>query len=206
MTTETQVVRLEPTQTREAAQVLGRACHDDPYWSWVLPEESKRARVLPWFMEVWAKYCLRYDEAYTTAGRVDGAALWMPPGKYPASLVSMILAGFAIVPLRFGLGAYRRLMSSTDFVERLHDRDIPSPHWYLPTLGVDPPRQGQGVGSALLQPILARADADGLPCYLETEKEINVPFYNRHGFEVVVEEDVPKGGPHFWTMKREPKG
>ncbi len=35
---------------------------------------------------------------------------------------------------------------------------------------------------------------------------MNVPFYNKHGFEVVVEEDVPKGGPHFWTMKREPKG
>jgi hypothetical protein len=47
--------------------------------------------------------------------------------------------------------------------------------------------------------------ADGLPCYLETEKQINVPFYNRHGFDVVVEIDLPKGGPHIWTMKREPK-
>ena len=46
----------------------------------------------------------------------------------------------------------------------------------------------------------------GLPCYLETEKERNVPFYKRHGFDVVVEVDLPKGGPHIWTMKREPKG
>jgi ribosomal protein S18 acetylase RimI-like enzyme len=88
----------------------------------------------------------------------------------------------------------------------LHKRDVPLRHWYLPTLGVDPPRQGQGVGSALIQPVLSRADAEGLLCYLETETAGNVAFYERHGFEVVVEDDLPRGGPHFWTMKREPKG
>jgi hypothetical protein len=41
---------------------------------------------------------------------------------------------------------------------------------------------------------------------LETEKEKNVAFYERHGFEVVVEDDLPRGGPHFWTMKRQAKG
>lgn len=50
------------------------------------------------------------------------------------------------------------------------------------------------------------ADADGLPCYLETMKERNVVFYEKHGFQVVVGDDLPKGGPHFWTMKRPAKG
>jgi len=54
--------------------------------------------------------------------------------------------------------------------------------------------------------VLARADAEGLLCYVETEKERNLPFYRRHGFEVVVEDDMPNGGPHFWTMRREPRG
>ncbi len=55
-----------------------------------------------------------------------------------------------------------------------------------------------------MQPVLERADRDRLPCYLETTKEINVSFYKKHGFEVVVEDDLPRGGPRFWTMKREP--
>ena len=74
-------------------------------------------------------------------------------------------------------------------------------------LGVDTVKQGQGIGGSIIQPILARAEADGLRCcYLETMKERNVVFYEKNGFEVLVEDDIPNGGPHFWTMKRYAKG
>ncbi len=59
------------------------------------------------------------------------------------------------------------------------------PHWYLATLGTAVEQQGKGVGGALLRPVLEHCDAEGLPCYLESSKERNVPFYRRHGFEVV---------------------
>ena len=59
-----------------------------------------------------------------------------------------------------------------------------------------------GLGTA---PVLAKADAAGLPCYLETMKTRNVPFYRKHGFEVIVEDDLPGGGFHFWTMRRDPR-
>ncbi len=72
-------------------------------------------------------------------------------------------------------------------------------------LGVDPERQGQGIGGQIIAPVLERADRDGLPCYLETMKERNVAFYQKHGFEVVVD-DVFKGELHYWTMKRPPVG
>jgi ribosomal protein S18 acetylase RimI-like enzyme len=206
MTTTTEVVQLPQAQIKEAGEVLARAFHDDPYWLWVLPDESKRARALPWFMKVWTKYCQKHGEAYTVADKVEGAALWLPPGKYPMSVAGTMQAGMFLAPLKFGPGAFGRFMSSLNYLEELHKRDVPPRHWYLATLGVDPPRQGQGVGGTLMQPVLARSDADGLPCYLETETEINVGFYNRHGFEVIVEVDLPKDGPHIWTMKREPVG
>jgi GNAT superfamily N-acetyltransferase len=206
MTAATEPIQLAPSQIRDAGGVLGRAFQDDPYWSWVVPLDSRRAEVLPWFMEVLARYCHKYGEANTTAGKVEGAALWISPGKYPPSTVRMMLAGMMFVPLKFGRAALSRLIRSLGYYEQLHKRGVPGHHWYLPTLGVDPPRQGRGIGSALIQPVLGRADAEGLPCYLETEKERNLPFYRRHGFEVVVKDDLPNGGPHFWTMKREPQG
>ena len=49
-----------------------------------------------------------------------------------------------------------------------------------------------------------RADIEGLPCYLETGKAIDVRFYRKHGFEVLTVGDLPLGGPRFWTMLREP--
>ena len=61
------------------------------------------------------------------------------------------------------------------------------PHWYLPMIGVDPARQGRGLGSALLKHALALCDAERAPAYLESSNPKNVPLYERHGFEVVGE-------------------
>jgi ribosomal protein S18 acetylase RimI-like enzyme len=57
---------------------------------------------------------------------------------------------------------------------------------YLRLLGVEPSDQGRGFGAALLQ--------HGL--YLETFAERNVPFYLRHGFELVVDEVERHSGIH----------
>ena len=90
--------------------------------------------------------------------------------------------------------------------EKLHKEDASNPHWYLQTLGVDPPHQGQGIGGQTIQPVLREADMSRLPCYLESSKERNVPFYEKHGFQVVKEDRLGKDGPRFWTMLREPIG
>jgi ribosomal protein S18 acetylase RimI-like enzyme len=206
VTTAIEVTELAPDQVGEAGLVLARAFHDDPFEMWLLPDDSKRARVLAWFSEVWVRYCWKYGQVYTTAGKVEGVAAWLPPGRFPASRLRLMVMGMVLAPLKLGLAGFSRFMSSANYMDQLHERDVPPRHWYLPTLGVDPPRQGQGMGSALIQPALALADASGLPCYLETQRERNVLFYQRHGFEVVVEDDLPRGGPHFWTMKRQAKG
>ena len=88
-------------------------------------------------------------------------------------------------------------------VAAVRQRRAPTPHWYLLALGVAPTQQGRGFGSALLQPILARADADGVSCYLETFNARLVAFYRKQGFRVVAEERVANGGPSFWGMVRD---
>ena len=200
-----QPTRMLKEQIKDSGAVLGRAFFDDPMTRWVTPDDTKRARDLPWFFGKAAVLGDRYGEVYTTGSNVEGNAIWLPPGGTKVSLGRMARSGMLAAPLRLGIGPFMRFMKIMNTFEHLHDRDVPEPHWYLMVLGVDPPRQGQGVGGALLRPILARADADKLPCYLETQKSINVPFYQRHGFEVVVEDDISGGGPHYWTMKRMPR-
>jgi ribosomal protein S18 acetylase RimI-like enzyme len=91
------------------------------------------------------------------------------------------------------------------YMDKIHKREAPGPHWYLWALGVEPGHQGQGIGSRLIQPVLARADKDGVPCYLETQTEGNVAFYQKQGFEVVSDGWVPEQEIRVWTMLREPQ-
>jgi ribosomal protein S18 acetylase RimI-like enzyme len=114
----------------------------------------------------------------------------------------MVRVGLGLAPLRFGLGWLRRSVNAMSRLEAAHKRDVGPRHWYLFLLGVDPSRQRQGIGGRLIEPVLSKAAADGVTCYLDTTHERNVSFYRRHGFEVVTAGQVPGGGPRFWTMTR----
>ena len=81
-------------------------------------------------------------------------------------------------------------------------RAAPEPHWYLRLLGVDSGLQGRGLGGLILAYGLARADESGHPCFLETFAERNVPFYLRHGFQLVLDEVEPNSGIRYWGFHR----
>jgi GNAT superfamily N-acetyltransferase len=83
-------------------------------------------------------------------------------------------------------------------------RLAPEFHWYLMALGVEPSKQRKGLGTRLIEPILACADSSGLPCYLETFNERNLAFYGRQGFRIAAAGNLP-GGPDFWAMIRAPQ-
>jgi ribosomal protein S18 acetylase RimI-like enzyme len=72
-------------------------------------------------------------------------------------------------------------------------------------IGVEPARQGKGVGGKLLSAVLGRLDTTSVPAYLETSTEANVAWYRHHGFEVQHEIRPAADGPPVWTMWREPK-
>lgn len=206
MTDDAGTTLLTAPAVNAASEVLARAFYDDPVIVWMLPDETRRARAFPWAMRLLTRYAFRYGTVDITSGSIQGASLWLPPESPMFGTLRMIRMGILLAPLKIGPGAFGRYMKWASFSEHLHKRDMPPRHWYLPVIGVDPSRQGQGIGGKLLQPALARADADRLPCYLENTKEKNLPFYSRHGFDVVLETNVPDGGPTIWTMKREPVG
>ena len=205
MTVAGGVVRLTEAQTSRAGEVLARSFFDDPMFAYIQPDRAERARTFPAFFAAAATYGLRAGEVYTTSGTVDGAALWIPPAPAAPQEDTRGSSGSTSPPSPLGDDAGERLRAVMTHFGELHRRAVPSPHWYLLILGVDPPRQGQGVGGQLLAPVLARADRDRLPCYLETMNPHNLPFYRRHGFGVVEDADFPGGGFHYWTMLRRPR-
>ena len=203
-TTSTEVVRLVASQRDRAAEVLARAFHDDPIYTCEIPEETQRFPPLRSMFRAVVKYGLLYGEAYTTSA-VNGAACWLPPGSTEVTAWRAVRSGMAVVPMKMGRDAWRRLSAMLSYAEELHKCLMVRPHWYLWVLGVDPASQGRGIGGKLIEPVLVRADQESVPCYLETETEWNVAFYSRRGFEVVNEGEIPELGVRIWIMVREPR-
>jgi len=201
----TNIERLDESRIQESANVLGRAFLDDPLYLHLLPSLGDRQDRLPWLMQFGLGYGLQWGEVFATAGTVQGSAVWLPPGEsiiHPDRLMDLVAEG----PGRLGEDAFERFVRFMMLGQRLHHDAMPEPHWYLMLLGVEPALQGQGLGSALLAPMLTRIDAARLPCYLETTNHRNLDFYLEHGFEVVTEMHIDEeDGPKIWTMRREPR-
>ena len=93
-----------------------------------------------------------------------------------------------------------RLLELVALMEQEHPHE---PHAYLWFLGVVPRSQGCGIGSALMAPVLDRADRFGTPAYLEATSARGKALYERHGF-VASAPFAAAGGPPVWPMWREP--
>jgi GNAT superfamily N-acetyltransferase len=179
------------------SEALARAFHEDPIFTWMFPTEKARRRWGRRFFDIRTRQYLPQDEVYAVPG--VGAAVWAQPEGWDLGWRGVQ----DMLPLVPGLG--RRLVAATvgnARVEAAHRE--PAPHWYLAVLGVDPPHQGQGIGSALLAPVLARCDRDRVGAYLETATERDVAFYSRFGFRVTGELRFPRG-PVLWPMWRDPR-
>jgi ribosomal protein S18 acetylase RimI-like enzyme len=187
----------------ELAAVLARAFVHDPFFAWMAgdaPERSQRMR------DGWSGI-LRFGSAglsatYTTDDRA-GVAIWLPPGHR-----SSVVNSLRQVPFIARLAGWRRLRvvgDAVDALEQHRHRHAPQPHYYLSALGVDPDRQGEGIGSALVRPVLDRCDRDRFPAYLETAAARNVLLYERLGFDVLEELDLPGTDIHGWLMLRVPR-
>jgi GNAT superfamily N-acetyltransferase len=195
------VRRASRGEVPELAAMLARAFAADPFFAYLAgdaPERSQRMR------DGW-RAILRHasdglSATWTTAD-LAGAAIWIPPGRSASGVLDQL----RILPALGRLTGWGRLRAVSAALERLQDRrhqHAPMAHWYLSALGVEPERQGEGIGSALLAPVLAEADATGFACYLETAVGRNVLLYERHGFDVVEELVLPHTDVHGWLMLR----
>ncbi|HLI05116.1 MAG TPA: GNAT family N-acetyltransferase [Ktedonobacteraceae bacterium] len=199
------VVPLTLSHLKQAAAVLGRAFFADPLWQYLLPDDTRRAALLPSCFRLFVRYSLRYGECYTTTN-LSAVACWLSPGNTTPTPGRLLLVAIHGAPLNFGWSALQRNNRVASYTEALHKQYAPDPHWYLWGLGVDPAYQGQGLGSMLIQAGLARADTRHYPCYLETMNERNVPFYQKHGFQVMSEGKAPGTELRIWSMLRKPQG
>ncbi|QES50099.1 GNAT family N-acetyltransferase [Streptomyces venezuelae] len=188
-----------PSDRDAVARLLDEAFRNDPVSSWVFPDPEHRRAVHGKFLGVFVDVALeqgRIDYA------VDGscAALWLrvPAGEHEDGE---------------DIPAKMRAVADPDnerceLVGRLTGEVHPTAeeHEYLLMIAVDPARQGSGLGTALMRPVLDACDRDGVPAYLEASSERSKRLYERLGWEFTGTAVQLPDGPPMWPMWRKPQG
>ena len=145
------VARLPESQIENAASLLARAFHDQPFERFYEPDAERRTRLLREVYLRLVRYCFACGEPYVTGDELAGVALWMPPHATHMTPEQEREFGLDRSHEIFGETAFARSRPLLDLLNERHERDMKETHWYLPILGVDPSRQGTGVGGALLR-------------------------------------------------------
>ncbi len=154
-----EIIKLDPKYKKRAAEIVAAAFFDYPMFTFYFPDPKKRARVLPWYLGNVLNCALRYGEVCTTP-EISGVIFTLPPGHTKISQSEYIQNGFLLTPLLLGYRDYQRSQECEKFVADTHEMIMGDrPHYYLWGLTVDPSQKRKGIGTALLKPLIEKADA-----------------------------------------------
>lgn len=172
-----------------AAQCLADAFFDDPVARVLMPDDAVYRREAPFLngQVLWALHSSyeMCEVIRTPQGKAVVVSLWEP--------ASMTVAGglrfmwiFVSLLRRLGLRAVLKIGGLALTLEAKRHKYDPQAY-HLQMLGTHPEHQGRGLGGKVIEVGIARAAAAGRSAYLESSNPKNVPFYKRHGFQVLEE-------------------
>ncbi len=199
-----EIIKLDPRQIKMASDVLSASFFDYPMFTFYFPDPKRRTRYLSWYFRNILNCALRYGEVYTTPEN-SGVIFTLPPGHTKISMWEYIQNGFFLTPFVLGFRNYKQSMDCESFVGYTKEKLMKNrPHYYLWGLAVDPSQKAKGIGAALMQPVMAKADARKMPIYLETHDEKNVQYYQKYSFDLIHTVRIPRYELPIWCMLREP--
>ena len=191
-TTAPSISTVSAAEKELAIATITTAFTGDPILRWVMPDPHQYLTYFPELIRRFAGKAFEGESAYSTDAYM-GACLWLRPGVEPDQEPLIELVQQAIPE-----SDQENVFAMLEMMGEYHPHE---PLWYLPVIGVDPARQGHGLGSALLSHVLAKVDSEGMPAYLEASSPRSRELYLRHGFEVTGTIQVADS-PSFWPMLR----
>jgi ribosomal protein S18 acetylase RimI-like enzyme len=195
------VVRARPQDHDAIVRVLVRAFDADPVANYLLRRDGGRTRGFELCFSAFLKHAtMPHGETWIADGGA-GAALWTPPGRWNVG----IRRGLAMGPSLLRAVGWSRAARVAIAANRVQSKHPGLPHFYLFAIGVDPERQGRGIGAALLGAVLGRCDMERVPAYLEASSPHNRRLYERYGFRATEEVKMAPDAPPMWLMWREPR-
>jgi GNAT superfamily N-acetyltransferase len=143
-----------------------------------------------------------YGTLYFPQAHQYGVAVWSKPLP-PEHAAQQKHAKLEFLQHHMGAANAARYDDISDFMSAQSDAHVDASAWYLSIVGILPAYQNQGLGAALIRPVLELADAAAVPTFLETFTPRNEHFYQRLGYRVAGSFFEPTIGASYSLMLRE---
>jgi GNAT superfamily N-acetyltransferase len=202
---EITMLRMGKKHIKPISLMLSRAFKDE--MKDLFPDAEERRIKEPCVSEFYLRCSYSYSKGFMTSPQMEGFALWSYSEKRLAKRTfwRILSSGAIWLAIKIGSKALKKMGRFDEYIENKHSELAPFKHLYLDVLGVDPPHQGKGYASKLLKETFSKMDTEGLPYYLEADKEKNISMYQHFGFRILGEFDVPDSTERMTAMLRESK-
>ncbi len=205
-------VELNSQDFDRAADLLAEAFFNNPAHKYIFPKESTRLEALRWLMKrnlnlqnsIGRSFALVEPDKNLDGRQIKAMGFWHPPHSGSINFLSMVKEGLLTMPFKFGWNEFKQLLEVLGKLDKIKYRAIgESPVWYLNNMVVAKELRGSGIGTKVLEEKLQTVvTPSGFPAILMTQREQNVKFYTKLGFEIAIALTIGVGDYAFtnWCM------
>ncbi|KAG2178098.1 hypothetical protein INT43_003351 [Umbelopsis isabellina] len=170
----------------EAAHTLADAYEANPLLNWILEpiKEVNKSRDVSHVMFKAALNCgsLQSRDFAIQVDGCKGVCIWST-NEQQLSFAKVL--GWKLTKLANLSVAMRINMGLQNFLDKSKRKVMKSqPHIYINYMGVLPQERRKGLGSALIQHVISKAEIANLPIYIVVSDVASVPFFESMGFQI----------------------
>ena len=194
-----------------AALLSAKAYFDNPAHVYLCPNNKNRLEQLTWLLGVNLRMHLNNGAqsfCYSENGKVQAMGFWTQPNEVTINTITKIRAGLLKVPFKMGWKGFLRVLETSAAIDEQMKKVLGIKERYrcLNYMVMEENRRAKGWGTRILNnqfEIISKVEPNAVLA-LNTQRYWTVQFYERLGFEVVLEEKIGRGHLAFtnWTMKK----
>ncbi len=201
------LIKLENKEThiKRATEILTNAFENDPLVGYFFPlSDKKRLDKLSLLMNFFIKYILKYGIVFVNNDSKGVVTLISGKDSNFTLLRELMTGGFKVIR-KLGINFLKKqkpyMTISIEMKNKAMKNKLEStPFLSIINLGVDPPYQQKGYGKELCVPIIQFCKKEKINIYLETHNKNNIFFYEKLGFKVIDEINIPNTTVTQWGI------
>lgn len=190
------MVRAKQEDKELVISILVKSFKENQSVNFIVRQDNIKLKRIHALMDYSFEVCHLFGEVWLSDDR-KACALILFPHKKRTTLKSVWL-DIRLIIQAIGIRGIQKTLNREEQIKKLQPKENMIYLWFI---GVDPVYQDKGVGSNLLEEIIATSIYKNLPIYLETSTLKNIPWYEHFGFKIYNELEL---GYTLFFLKREP--